>query len=445
MYDADACHSSPALDSKLRALYGLRRGGRLELGFRAPYLALLESFGHPHLALPPVIHVAGTNGKGSTIAFLRAILESAGYRVHAYTSPHLVRFNERIRLAGVEISDGALESLLDEAVEKNAGGETTFFEITTALAFAAFARVPADVLLLETGLGGRLDCTNIVPAPLATLITAISGDHREFLGETLDRIAAEKAGIMKPGAPCIVGPQPMAARKAGVMEVFERRAGALGVDLLCSGAAWSCAPEGEGMVFRFGDQTESLPAPGLPGFHQYGNAGAALAALAAVGGRLPVSAQARAEGMRSVDWPARLDHITGGVLAGILPHGWFLWLDGGHNDSAGAALADQARAWAQEDGRPLHLIVGMMGSKHPAEFLGPLFPYVQSLSAVPIVGEGAGMPPGAILGIVPQGIETAAFESVPAALRALAASGKPPARILICGSLYLAGEVLRGA
>lgn len=445
MYDTDARHPSPALDSKLRALYGLRRGGRLAMGFRAPYLALLDSFGNPHLTLPPVIHVAGTNGKGSTIAFLHAILDSAGYRVHTYTSPHLVRFNERIRLSGQEIDDCALESLVDEAVERNAGGETTFFEITTALAFAAFSRVPADVVLLETGLGGRLDCTNVIAHPALSIITTISGDHREFLGETLGEIATEKAGIMKPGAPCVIGAQTSAGRAAGVMEVFERRSETLGISLIRQGIEWSCVPEGEGMAFRFFEETQRLPAPGLLGAHQILNAGAALAGLGALRESFPVPAAALEKGIRFVRWPARLEQIRDGALVGILQQGWELWLDGGHNDSAGAALAEQARVWARADGRPLHLIVGMMGSKHPAEFLGPLFPHIKSLSAVSVPGESAGLAPDSILAAAPEFSEKRAFESVPAALHALASCGDSPARVLICGSLYLAGEVLRGA
>jgi dihydrofolate synthase/folylpolyglutamate synthase len=445
MYDTDARHPSETLERKLRALYGLRRGGRLEMGFRAPYVRLLESFGNPHLSLPPAIHVAGTNGKGSTVAFLRTILEAGGYRVHAYTSPHLVRFNERIRLSGVEIADSHLEALIDEAMERNAEGEVTFFEITTALAFAAFARAPADIVLLETGLGGRLDCTNIVPRPAACVVTTISGDHREILGDTLGAIAAEKAGIMKPGMPCVVGAQTPAGRAAGVMEVFEARAAEIGIPLFSQGKDWDCEPDGRGgMCFAFEGATQTLPLPGLPGAHQFANAGAALAVLQVLRQTFPLTAQAREQGLRGVIWPARLEHLRTGPLTRILPEGWELWLDGGHNDSAGEALAAQAKAWADADGRPLHLIVGMMGAKNPEEFLGPLLPHLRSFSAVPIAGESAGMDPMRLLEAVPGFPKKHIYPGIREALEGLASPHtSSPARVLICGSLYLAGEVLR--
>lgn len=395
---------------------------------------ILAALGHPERRLPPVVHVAGTNGKGSTVAFLRAMLEAAGHRVHAYTSPHLVRFHERIRLGGRLIDDGALAALLEEVEAANGGAPITFFEVTTAAAFLAFARDPADAVLLEVGLGGRLDATNVVERPAVTAISRISSDHRQFLGETLEAIAAEKAGILKPGVPAVFSPQPV----AGVTALFHRRAAALGAPV----ARWRVEPRADG-GFRFEDARWALdlPAPGLSGAHQIVNAGLAVAALGAL--PLPVDAAAVAAGLARVDWPARLQRLTRGPLPGRLPPGWELWLDGGHNDSAGEVLAAQAAAWARaEPGRPLHLIYGMLTTKRPEEFLAPLAPWVRSLRAVHIPGEEAShsaadaAAAARTAGIVDAGPAV----SVEAALDGLAAAA--PARVLICGSLYLAGSVL---
>lgn len=446
MYDTDARHPSAALEARLRAIYGLRRGDRLALGFRAAYRDLLRAMGDPHLRLPPVVHVAGTNGKGSTIAFMRCILESSGYKVHTYTSPHLVRFNERIRLAGRIIEDQALENLIDATLAANAGRDATFFEITTALAFRAFADTPADILLLETGLGGRLDCTNIVENPQATVITTISGDHREILGPTLCDIAAEKAGIMKPGRPCVIGVQTGSGNAEGIGGIFERKAQALDSPLFRSGAEWVIEGSPEGMRFTGAGRTCTLPRPGLPGPHQIGNAGAALAALEVIHKDFPVSPQAIHRGITHVEWPGRLQKVETGPLAAALPPGWELWLDGGHNDSAGAALAAQARAWQAQDGKPLHVIVGMMGSKHPAEFLSPLSPQSDSLTAVPIAGEPAALAPHTILAAACgfSGKCAAVAADPEQAVRTLIAPpAAPRGRILITGSLYLVGQILK--
>jgi dihydrofolate synthase / folylpolyglutamate synthase len=401
---------------------------------------LLAALDHPERRLPPVVHVAGTNGKGSTVAFLRAILEAAGHRVHVYTSPHLVRFHERIRLAGILIDDDHLAALLEECETANAGGPITFFEVTTVAAFLAFSRVPADVVLLETGLGGRLDATNVIDRPAVTAITRISYDHRQFLGESLMEIASEKAGIFKPGVPVVMADQPAAdARKA-----LNLRANAIHAPI----HAWTATPQPGGFRFDSAARTLDLPMPGLPGAHQIGNAGLALACL----DHLPLAVDEAAirRGLASVEWPARLQRLTRGPLAQALPDGWELWLDGGHNDSAGEVLSRQAVDWSEADGarsngaRPLLLIYGMLASKDPYEFLAPLAPFAHAMRTVVIPGEEASLTAeesaeaGRTCGIA----DTAAADSVAAALAALVAGRNGPARVLICGSLYLAGSVL---
>jgi dihydrofolate synthase/folylpolyglutamate synthase len=397
---------------------------------------LLGRLGDPHLALPPVVHVAGTNGKGSTVAFLRAMLEAAGHRVHAYTSPHLVRFHERIRLGGRLIDDDRLSELLEECERANGGEPITFFEITTCAAFLAFAREPADAVLLETGLGGRLDATNVVPRPAATAITRISIDHTQFLGDTIAAIAGEKAGIMKPGVPVVVGPQ--ASREA--VETFRAAAGRTGAALRLFGPDWRTIPLPDG--FRYdGGRSLVLPAPALPGVHQIGNAGTAIACLEHLD--LPVPDAAVAAGLRGVEWPGRLQRLTRGPLAESLPSGWELWLDGGHNDSAGEVLAAQAARWAQADRMPLDLVFGMLANRRPSDMLRPLAPFAERLRAVAIPDE-----PGSLSAeAAADDARTAGLaDAAPAAglAEALAelARSPGPRRILVCGSLYLAGRVL---
>jgi len=394
---------------------------------------LLARLGHPERALPPVVHVAGTNGKGSVIAFLRAMVEAAGQRAHVYTSPHLVRFHERIRLAGTLIEEPHLVALLEECEAANGEEPITFFEITTAAAFLAFARTPADVVLLETGLGGRLDATNVVAQPRLTAITPVSIDHVQYLGETIAEIAFEKAGILKPGVPAVIAPQPPAA-----MQVIEARAAAIGAPLLRAGRDWRLTRDGEG--FRFAGQglEQGYPHPVLRGDYQIVNAACALACAEALG----LDGAARRRGLAEADWPARLQRIEQGPLARLLPPDWELWLDGGHNAGAGAALAQVAAAW---DRRPLHLIYGMLNTKAAEDFLRPLGSFAASLQAVAIPGvvatlsaeEAAARAAAAGLGATP-------CASVPAALARIVeqADDKAPGRILICGSLYLAGHVL---
>ncbi|NUB34295.1 bifunctional folylpolyglutamate synthase/dihydrofolate synthase [Azospirillum brasilense] len=396
---------------------------------------LLAALGHPERRLPPVVHVAGTNGKGSTLAFLRAMLEAAGLRVHVYTSPHLVRFHERIRLAGSLIDDDRLAALLEECEAANGGGPITFFEVTTVAALLAFAREPADVVLLETGLGGRLDATNVVDRPAVTAITRISYDHRQFLGDTLEAIAGEKAGIFKPGVPAVIFPQPAeeAARTLAI------RAETVGAPV----SGWSVTPTAGGFRFESDRRRIELPLPGLAGAHQILNAGVALACL----DHLPVKVDDAAvgRGLAAVHWPARLQRLTRGPLAEALPAGWDLWLDGGHNDSAGEVLAVQAAHWAEEEPqRPLLLVYGMLASKEPREFLGPLAPFVSAARTVAIPGEEASLTAEDTAAATRAcGIaDSAAAADVGSALEDMTRRVEGPARVLICGSLYLAGTVL---
>lgn len=399
---------------------------------------LLAALGHPERRLPPTVHVAGTNGKGSTVAFLRAMAEAAGHRVHVYTSPHLVRFNERIRLAGALIGDDDLADILEEVETANDGHPITFFEVTTAAAFLAFARVPADLLILEVGLGGRLDATNVIDAPVVSLLTRISLDHTQFLGPTLRDIAGEKAGIIKPGRPAIAGPQADPVANA----VFAERAAALSAPLFLHGRDWSVTPTDTGFRFQDAARTLDLPPPGLMGAHQVDNAGLAIAATAHL--PLTIAGDAIRRGLAAVEWPARLQRLTRGPLPDLLPAGWDLFLDGGHNDSAGEVLARQLARW-NSDGRPLDMVFGMLGSKRPLDFLTPLAPHVRRLRAVAIPGEPNSVTAEDAAAFArTAGMDAAAspdVERAVAELAALAGQGEP-ARLLICGSLYLAGTVL---
>ncbi len=394
---------------------------------------LLAALGNPQEKLPPVVHVAGTNGKGSTIATMRACLEAAGCRVHAYISPHLVRFHERIRLAGRLIDEDRLIALLEECERANQGAPITYFEITTAAAFLVFARIPADIVLLETGLGGRLDATNVVRHPAATAITPISLDHQAFLGETIAAIAGEKAGILKPGAPAIIGPQPPEAAA-----VFAARAAAISAPLFRFGHEWRCETSGGGMRYEGRRWQFDLPLPALPGAHQVVNSGAAIACLEQLAG-FSLSPESIARGLGQIDWPARLQRLTRGPLVRMLPDDWEVWLDGGHNPGAGEVLAAMASAWRD---RPLHLIVGMLNTKNAAGFLAPLAGYAMTLHALTIPGEENPLPAAAIAAAARSvGIAAREAPSVAAAIRAIAAEDGA-GRVLICGSLHLAGTVL---
>ena len=395
---------------------------------------LLDALGAPQARLPPVVHLAGTNGKGSTIAFLRAFLEAAGYRVHIYISPHLVRFNERVRLAGKIIEDEPLIAVLEECETANGDAPITFFEITTAAAFLAFSRTPADIVLLETGLGGRLDATNVVERPVLTVLTPIAVDHTHYLGATLSAIAAEKAGILKPGVPAVVGPQP-----ADAGDVIAERARALGAPLSRRGAEWSARATATGMAYRGDRWTLDLPAPRLQGAHQIDNAGIAIACLEKLAS-CPVGASHIEQGLRTVDWPGRLQLLTRGRLAGVLPAGWELWLDGGHNADAARVLAAFMEGWRD---KPAYLIFGMLNTKDPEGFLKPLARLVTGLRAVAVPGERATLAPEALCAAARAvGLEAQPAPSVAAALKDLVSAAREPARLLVSGSLYLVGAVL---
>ena len=400
---------------------------------------LLAALDHPERKLPPVIHVAGTNGKGSTIAFMRAILEAAGKRVHVYSSPHLVRFNERYRLAGALVSDAELSTTLEECERANAGAPITVFEITTAVGLMLFARHPADVLLLEVGLGGRLDATNVVDHPLATVITRIAIDHTDFLGDTIEKIASEKAGILKRATPAIVAAQPRDA-----LAVIERQAARLNAPLKIAGEDWTATEERGRLVYQDDAGLLDLPAPKLYGRHQFENAGLAIAALRAIK-PLRIAPPAYEAGMVKADWPARLQRLTQGRLVDLAPVGSELWLDGGHNPDGGRAIAAALADLEERVSRPLVLIVGMLASKDCTGFLSNFTGLARRMVAVPV--------PGAEKGLTAEAVADAARAiGLPATSRdnldeALDAARKldlePPPRILITGSLYLAGEVLR--
>ncbi|MGI8527197.1 MAG: bifunctional folylpolyglutamate synthase/dihydrofolate synthase [Pseudolabrys sp.] len=404
---------------------------------------LLGALNHPELRLPPVIHVAGTNGKGSTIAFLRAMLEAAGHHVHVYTSPHLVRFNERFRLAkageGQLISDEELSTALEECEKANAGKPITVFEITTAAAFLLFSRHPADVLLLEVGLGGRLDATNVVEHPLATVITPIAIDHIEFLGDSIEKIAAEKAGIIKRNAPVIV-----AAQQRDALAVVERQAGRLGAPIKIAGEDWTATEERGRLVYQDEAGLIDLPAPKLYGRHQFENAGLAIAALRAVP-MLKIQPSAFEAGVIKADWPARLQRLTQGRLLELAPPGCELWLDGGHNPGGGRAIAAALADLEERVSRPLVLIAGMLSTKDNAGFLRNFTGLAKRLITVPVPDADKGVPAEALSGIARQiGLAATSRDDIESALAAAAKLElDPPPRILITGSLYLAGEVLK--
>ncbi|MGF1592375.1 MAG: bifunctional folylpolyglutamate synthase/dihydrofolate synthase [Kiloniellaceae bacterium] len=404
----------------------------LSLGRIERLLALL---GHPEQRLAPVVHVAGTNGKGSLLAFLRAMLEAAGRRVQVYTSPHLVRFHERIRLTSGLIDEAALIALLERCEAVNGPEPITFFEVTTAAAFLAFADDPADILLLEVGLGGRLDATNVVARPRLTAITPIALDHQQFLGTTLEAIAGEKAGIMKPGVTCVVGPQ-----EPATLAVLERHATEIGAPLFVCDRDWRFAATAAGFRYQDANGVLDLPTPSLLGSHQVANAALA-AACATQLAEFGLAGAATAAGISSASWPARLQRLVKGPLADALPPGWELWLDGGHNPAAGIALAETLKDWHD---RPLELIYGMLDTKVAAGYLEALAPHAHALKAVRIPGEAASLAAETAAGYATQaGIDAEPAGSVAEALQAVLAKAQQPGRVLICGSLYLAGQVLR--
>jgi dihydrofolate synthase/folylpolyglutamate synthase len=404
---------------------------------------LLGALGHPERKLPPAIHVAGTNGKGSTIAFLRAILEAAGKSVHTYTSPHLVRFNERFRIGargeGHLVSDDELAAALQECERANADAPITVFELTTAAGLSIFAHHPADVLLLEVGLGGRLDATNVIDKPLASIITRVSVDHTDFLGDSLGKIAGEKAGILKHGVPAIV-----ASQHREVLAVIERQAGKLAVPLKIAGEDWTATEERGRLVYQDEAGLLDLPAPRLYGRHQFENAGLAIAALRTVK-PFAIPAAAFEAGMTKAEWPARLQRLGQGRLVDLAPAGSELWLDGGHNPDGGRAIAATLADLEERVSRPLILVVGMLASKDCDGFLRNFAGLARRLIAVPVPGAEKGMTSEAVADIARAiGISATSRDNLAEALDAARKLDlDPPPRILITGSLYLAGDVLR--
>ena len=418
-----ATSTDPAVQRQLDRLGALGvPEGRFGL---ATIRALLARLGDPHLRLPPAFHVAGTNGKGSTCAFLRAMLEADGKRVHVTTSPHLVRYNERIRVAGALISDQRLAELLAEVLDAGQDLSPSFFEVTIAAAFVEFALVPADACVIEVGMGGRFDATNVMPRPAACGIASLGIDHERFLlapeegtpHEPLARIAFEKAGIAKSGVPLVTFSYPEAA----AVEI-ERAARASGAPLLMRGEAWTVEATVSGIAYRDGLGALELPLPSLPGLHQAENAALA-AAILRHQEAVAVPPEALAHGILAAAWPARLQRLAAGPIAG----GREVWLDGGHNPDAGAMLA---RHFA---GRQVHLVIGMLANKNPEALTGPMAQSLASVTAVPVAGHehhgGAAFGPG-----------VGWAKDAPSALAALPRDGLP---VLIAGSLYLAGEVLR--
>ena len=386
---------------------------------------LLAEMGNPERAIPPVVHIAGTNGKGSTQAMIRAGLEQAGHRVHAYTSPHLVRFHERIRLAGDLIAETELADILAECEARNAGLPITFFEITTVAAFVAFQRIPADYTLLEVGLGGRFDATNVI-TPKITAITPILLDHQQFLGDTIAEIATEKAGILKRGVPCVVAPQCDAAR-----DVIEDRAARIGAPLLIAGQDWQVRAENGRMVFEDGDGLLDLDLPRLPGAHQIDNAGTAIAVLRGLG----QGADACAAGPRDAEWPARMQRLVRGPLVDRLRQGQQLWLDGGHNAGAGTALARHLATTG-----PVALVLGMLQTKAAEDFLRPLAPLVSEVRTVQIPNAVSSFDANELaIAASAAGHHASSAATVGEAIADLASRHD---RLLIAGSLYLAGHVL---
>ncbi|MBL4836346.1 MAG: bifunctional folylpolyglutamate synthase/dihydrofolate synthase [Kordiimonadaceae bacterium] len=431
-------NASDTVLARLMALHPKKRD--LSLGRMHSILAAL---GNPEKKLPPVIHIAGTNGKGSTTATLRAIAEAAGHRVHVYTSPHLVRFAERIRVAGQIISEEALTELLERCEIAAGGSPITYFEITTAAALLAFSETPADLCILEVGLGGRLDATNVVDKPAATCITPVSIDHQDFLGTTIDEIAAEKAGIIKKDVPLVVGPQCKEAK-----QVIDRIAEEKGVKPYHSGQAWHVEqkPKNEGFLYENWRSVLDLPKPSLIGDHQIANAATAIA-LAHAQKAVTIPDAAIKAGLGWVRWPARLQNLGGSSLHQQLPEGSDLWLDGGHNPAAAKAIKNFLRTIDPVE-RSVTLILGMMGNKDVAGYLKPLASLINRVIAVNIPGE-EGSATAAFLAskATDVGINGIVAKDINAAIQMVSSTARPGRTpfVLIGGSLYLAGQVLRDA
>ena len=397
---------------------------------------ILEKLGDPQKKLPPVVHIAGTNGKGSTLAITRAIMEAVGLKVHCYTSPHLVKFHERIRVAGELISEHDLSALLEECEQANGSEQITFFEITTAAAFLAFSRTPADYLILEVGLGGRLDATNVIDHPAVSVITSIGLDHQQYLGETIEEIAREKAGILKRGTIGIVG-----AQSPEVREEIEGVAAKVGAPLKIANQDWQSYMQHGRLVFQDEDGLLDLPLPALQGPHQIDNAGNAIAAIRALSDGQITDAAIEA-GLLNVTWPARMQRLTNGYLNELLPIEAELWLDGGHNGPAGVVLARTLKELNAKSPKPVIMIWGMLNTKHPGAFIANFNDIAERVITLAIPGETNTIAADDLALIAKQnGVTPSTATSLEKALEQ-AAQLHPAPRIIICGSLYLAGHVL---
>ena len=401
---------------------------------------LLDRLGNPEENLPPTVHVAGTNGKGSTVATLAAIYKSAGYRVHIYTSPHLVSFTERIVVSGNEISRAYLEEILLECENANRGENITFFEITTAAAMLAFSRNSADLLLLEVGLGGRFDATNIIESPTLSIITPVSMDHQDFLGETIDKIAFEKAGILKPSVSAIIGPQTNEA-----LNVIKKRALELGSSAYIFGEDWNISPVKNQLMFKMGSKSSIVPRPNLLGDHQIQNTGCALASVTLLNGQFPVSPQEIDIGLVNINWPARLQKLTEGILIENLSEDVEIWIDGGHNQDAAKAIASTLRDWRSESPEiSTHMIFGALNNRNPQNFLQYFTNIIDTIRTIDIPGETNSLSASEIETVaLGCGLKAYPAKGVSPAITDIISNSSGKRRILICGSLYLAGAVLR--
>lgn len=402
---------------------------------------LLGALGNPHRRLPPAVHVAGTNGKGSTVAFLKGIVEAAGYRTHAFISPHLRRFHERIMLADPAgarpIAERYLAEILSRAEAANGSEPITFFEITTAAAFLAFAENPADIVLIETGLGGRLDATNVIDEPLATVLTPISLDHCGFLGDTIEAIAGEKAGILKRGRPVIVSKQAESA-----LNVIEARAEALGAPVIAANKTWDVFEQHGRLIFQDEDCLLDLPLPRLFGRHQLENAGTAIAAVRRLEG-FKISADAIAKGLTAAVWPARLERLSLGKLHDLAPPGSEIWVDGGHNPAAGEVVARALADLEERVPSPIHLIVGMLSTKDAGGFLRHFHGLTELAATIEIPGQVNAYKAEDLAYIAhKEGIAANPADSLEAAFARSRKLARGPVRIMVAGSLYLAGKVL---
>ena len=412
----------------------------------------LEQLGNPHLKLPPVIHVAGTNGKGSTLATLRSLLEASGKSVHMMTSPHLVHPTERIRLGGVPITTQAMIDVIQECLDINHDEPITFFEMFTAAGFLAMSRQPADYVLLETGMGGRLDATNVIPKPACTIITTISKDHEAFLGSDLKMIASEKAGIMKAGVPCVIGYQTNEAIDTGILDVFHKISQSLSPEapLFQHGSEWSVEAVHDSLIYEFQGEKIKTDLPNLAGKHQIYNVGAALTAHRIIMDQAydakilspasPVTPHVNP--LKNIFWPGRLQQLENHPLNHLVSDDTEIWIDGGHNDSAGYFLAQQAKLWQEEDSKPLDIVLAMVDRKKPEDFIGPLIPYAHSITVTEIKGEDSSYKSQDLYDVLKQlNIENLSMaDTVEQACRDL--SQKSSHRILITGSLYLLGTIL---